>query len=218
MSAPLSPLADRGRLPPLQAIVDVDLAARTGWTPLDLARAYLDGGARFLQLRGKALASGPFLDLCDGVVGAAQEAGAIVIVNDRVDLAMLSSAHGTHVGQDDLPVTDARSLLGTEAIIGYSTHSVEQVRASLHLPATYTAVGPVFGTRSKDTGYDAVGLTLVQRAHELCDTRPVVAIGGITLESAPSLIAAGAACVAVISDLLTGDPASRVRAFVRRLE
>lgn len=206
-------------LPRLQAIIDVDLAARGGWTPLDLARAYLEGGARFLQIRAKALASGRFLDLCDAVVAAGQEAGAIVIVNDRVDLAMLSNAHGAHVGQDDLPVAASRSLLGTEAVIGFSTHSVEQVRAALELPATYTAVGPVFGTRSKDTGYDAVGLTLVEQAHRLCGSRPVVAIGGITLDSAASVIEAGAACVAVISDLLsTGDPISRVREYVRQLQ
>jgi thiamine-phosphate pyrophosphorylase len=205
-------------LPPLQAIVDVELAQRAGWAPLDLARAYLDGGARFLQIRAKTLASGPFLDLCDSIVAEARAANARVIVNDRVDLARLSGASGTHVGQDDLPVADARAVLGADAIIGYSTHGVGQVRASLTMPATYTAVGPVFGTRSKDTGYDAVGLALVTAANTLCAGRPLVAIGGITLEMAPRVIAAGATCVAVISDLLVdGAPAARVRAYCKAL-
>jgi thiamine-phosphate pyrophosphorylase len=205
-------------LPRLQAIVDVDLAARRGWTPLDLSRAYLEGGARFLQIRAKTMASGPFLDVCDSIVAVSHDAGAMVIVNDRVDLAMLSKADGAHVGQEDLPVLHTRRLLGPDAVIGCSTHSVEQVRASLAVPATYTAVGPVFGTRSKDTGYDAVGLTLVEKARGLCGERPVVAIGGITLDTAARVIAAGAACVAIISDLLVdGNPAARVREYVRQL-
>ena len=205
-------------LPPLQAIVDVDLAERAGWSPRDLACACLDGGARFLQIRAKALASGPFLELCDAIVTDSRAAGAIVIVNDRVDLATLSRAHGAHVGQEDLSVHDARRLLGAEAVIGFSTHSVTQVQASLELPASYTAIGPVFGTRSKDTGYDAVGLALVANARDLCGGRPLVAIGGITLETAPRVIASGATCVAVISDLLVGNtPAERVRAYCRAL-
>jgi thiamine-phosphate pyrophosphorylase len=202
----------------LQAIIDVDLAERAGWSPRDLARAYLDGGARFLQIRAKALPSGRFLELCDAIVPDAHQAGAIVIINDRVDLARLSGADGAHVGQDDLPVTAARTQLGPDAIIGYSTHTIAQVRQSLELPATYTAVGPVFGTRSKQTGYDAVGLDLVSAAHAVCGTRPIVAIGGITLETAASVVAAGATSVAVISDLLaSGDPLSRVREYLRIL-
>jgi thiamine-phosphate pyrophosphorylase len=206
-------------LPRLQAIVDVDLAATAGWAPRDVACAYLDGGARFLQIRAKATASGPFLELCDMIVADAHAAGAMVIVNDRVDLAKLSGADGVHVGQDDLSVSDARTQLGPQAIIGFSTHTIAQVRESLDMPATYTAVGPVFGTRSKNTGYDAVGLALVSAAREICGTtRPIVAIGGMTVETATSVVAAGASCVAVISDLLlNGDPASRVREYVRVL-
>jgi thiamine-phosphate pyrophosphorylase len=108
--------------------------------------------------------------------------------------------------------------MGPEAIIGFSTHTIAQVRESLDLPATYTAVGPVFGTRSKHTGYDAVGVALVSAARAVCGTRPIVAIGGITLETAASVVAAGATSVAVISDLLVGgDPVARVREYVRAL-
>ena len=206
-------------LPRLQAIVDVDVAAAAGWMAVDLARAYLDGGARLLQLRAKALPSSRFLDICDAVVALTREAGALVIVNDRVDLAKLSGASGVHVGQDDLPVAEARALLGAEAIIGFSTHSVAQLQAALVQPSSYVAVGPVFGTRTKDTGYEAVGLRLVSEAARLCGERPVVAIGGITLDNAPSVIEAGAACVAVIGDLLAGGrPEDRVRDYCRVLQ
>lgn len=203
-------------LPSLQAIVDVDAAARAGWPPADLARAFLDGGAPWLQLRAKRLPSGPFLELCDEVVQLAGRANALVIVNDRVDLARLSGADGVHVGQDDLRPAHARALLGERAIVGVSTHSVEQIETARQEPATYTAVGPVFGTATKDTGYAAVGLALVAEAARRSG-RPVVAIGGITLETAPAVREAGATAVAVIGDLLNGPPDARVRAFMRAL-
>ena len=203
----------------LQAIVDVEVAERVGWRPDDLARAYLDGGARFLQLRAKQLPAGLFLDLCDTVVRAAESYGAQVIVNDRIDLARVSGAAGAHVGQDDLPPADARLQLGPGAIVGFSTHSVSQVEAALHEPITYLAVGPVFGTSTKETGYTPVGLELVATAAKLVgDLVPIVAIGGITLERAPEVVKAGAECVAVIGDLVaSGDPSSRVRAYLTAL-
>jgi thiamine-phosphate pyrophosphorylase len=137
-----------------------------------------------------------------------------VIVNDRVDLTMLSGAHGVHVGQEDLPVTQTRRLLGDEAIVGWSTHTPAQIAAAVLLPATYLAVGPVFGTTTKETGYAAVGLEMVRAARRATE-RPVVAIGGITLDAAPSVLAAGATAVAVIGDLLSAeDPSRRVRQYV----
>jgi thiamine-phosphate pyrophosphorylase len=205
------------RIPRLQAIVDVDVAARAGWDPVSLAQACLDGGARLLQVRAKQLPSGALLALCDAVVRMASPYGAAVIVNDRVDVARASGAAGAHVGQDDLGPAEARVLLGPTAIVGYSTHSVAQVQEALPYPVTYVAVGPVFGTQTKDTGYEAVGLDLISAARGLTD-RPIVAIGGITLDNAASALAAGASCVAVISDLLAGnDPRARVRRFVDTL-
>jgi thiamine-phosphate pyrophosphorylase len=156
------------------------------------------------------------LELAERVVSIAAEHGAAVIVNDRVDVARIARAAGVHVGQDDLPPSQARELLGADAIVGFSTHSLAQIRAALAEPVTYLAVGPIFGTRTKDTGYAAVGLELVAEAARTAGT-PIVAIGGITLESAPSVLAAGATCVAVVGDLLVGDPAARVRAYVERL-
>jgi len=147
-------------------------------------------------------------------VRAAAPYRAAIIVNDRADLAALSGAAGVHVGQDDLAPAAARAIVGPAAVVGYSTHTVEQVRAAVNEPVSYIAVGPVFGTRSKETGYEAVGLELVAAAAGVAGDIPIVAIGGITLETAPSVLAAGAASVAVIGDLLSGDdPAGRVAAY-----
>lgn len=201
----------------LHAILNVDVAGASGWTPADLATAFLDGGAPIIQLRAKDLASAPFLDLCDLVVELAEPYGATVIVNDRADLAKMSKAGGVHVGQEDLAPSAARAILGPGAMIGYSTHTLEQVDAAATEPVDYIAVGPVFGTRSKSTGYDAVGLDFVAAASARVD-RPIVAIGGITLATAPKVLAAGATGVAVISDLLAdGDPAARVAAYLRAM-
>jgi thiamine-phosphate pyrophosphorylase len=146
--------------------------------------------------------------------------GAIIVVNDRADVARIAGASGVHVGQDDLPAIDARAMVGAEAIVGLSTHSRAQIDAALAEPINYLAVGPIFGTVTKETGYDAVGLPLVADAADAARAsgRPVVAIGGITIETAADVLAAGAQSVAVISDLLrTGDPATRVRDYLRRL-
>jgi thiamine-phosphate pyrophosphorylase len=185
---------------------------------LDLARSFLDGGARVLQLRAKDLPSGAFLELADALVTLARGFGAIVIVNDRVDVARLSGADGVHVGQEDLPPATAREQLGPAAVVGFSTHTVTQIEAARGEPVSYIAVGPVFGTSTKETGYSAVGLNLVSAAARIAGSIPVVAIGGVTLDNARSAIDAGASSVAVISDLLVGDPAERVKAFLRILE
>ena len=202
--------------PRLNAIVDVDAAARIGLGPVDLARAFLDGGARFLQLRAKHLSGAAFLDAATAIVALGHAAQAIVIVNDRADIAKLAGADGVHVGQDDLTPAAARAILGDQAIVGLSTHTAEQIERAASEPVSYVAIGPVFGSATKATGYDAVGLEMVARAAQ--SGRPVVAIGGITLDTAGSVIAAGAASVAVVGDLLTGhDPAARTREFVGRL-
>jgi len=187
--------------------------------PLDLAHAYLDGGARLLQIRAKQLPSGPFLQLCDGLVDMAAPYHAAVIVNDRADLAVMAKAAGVHVGQEDLAPAEARRLVGTDGIVGFSTHTVSQIEAAIREPITYLAVGPVFGTKTKDTGYSSVGLELVSIAARLGGAIPVVAIGGITLETAESVLRAGATSVAVIGDLLSQrNPQERVAAYLQRLE
>ncbi len=208
------------------AIVDDELARAHGWTAVAMARACLDGGAKLLQMRAKPLRAGQLLEICGAVHAEAAASGATLIVNDRADVARMLPGAGVHVGQDDLPPALARRLLGAGATVGFSTHSPDQVSAALLEPITYLAVGPVFGTRTKDTGYDAVGLDLVrcaarasaEAAAERGPAPSVVAIGGITLANARSVIEAGASSVAVISDIFTGgNPTARVRAFLEEL-
>jgi thiamine-phosphate pyrophosphorylase len=201
-------------LDPLYAILDVTLCHERRLEPLAVLDAFLAGGARLIQLRDKTSSSAARLALADAAVARARPAGAVLIVNDRADIAVMSGADGVHVGQDDLAVEEVRALLGPDAIVGISTHDRGQVDAAAKTSATYIAVGPIYGTATKDTGYSARGLDLVGYAAE---RRAVVAIGGITLERAPDVIAAGAAAVAVISDLLREDPAEMVRRFRRRL-
>jgi thiamine-phosphate pyrophosphorylase len=205
-----------GPFPFLYPLIDTRVCAARGHDPMALAAAYLAGGARVLQLRCKDDSSGLFLALADRLGRLARERGATVIINDRPDIARLSGAAGVHVGQDDLSVADARSIVGADAIVGISTHDEAQVDAALDGPATYIAIGPIFGTSTKDTGYGARGLDLVRYAAGR--GKPVVAIGGITLERAVSVIDAGAAGLAVITDLLTGDDAeARTREFIRAI-
>ena len=207
-------------LPRLYAIIDADVCAREGRAPVDVARAFLSGGAKLIQLRCKSWGSAAFLDLANAVVEDANRAGAAVIVNDRADVAALSQAHGLHLGQDDLTPPDARTVIGDEPLLGLSTHTREQWEAAVAEPVCYIAIGPVFGTGTKDTGYTAVGLETVAHASRAAARAglPTVAIGGVTIENAVSVIDAGARSVAVISDLLKGDPEARVHAFLRILE
>ena len=200
-------------------IVDAECAAEAGWTPVDLADAYLRGGARFLQLRAKTMSTAAMLDAASAIVSRAHRAGAIVIVNDRADIGRLSAA-GVHLGQDDLSARDARRVVGDRAIVGVSTHTIAQLERALDEPISYVAIGPVFATATKDAGYRALGLDLVRAAAERAGRReiPLVAIGGITIETARAVVDAGAAAIAVIADLLVGgDPEARMRAFSERL-
>jgi thiamine-phosphate pyrophosphorylase len=223
----------------LNAIVDVDAAQRAGWTPIDLAAAYLNGGARFLQIRAKSLAGAAFLDLASRIREIAHAAGAILVVNDRADIARLSGADGVHVGQDDLTAAAARAIVGPSAVIGLSTHTGPQIDAAVLEPITYLAVGPVFETSTKATGYKAIGLDRVRYAAMQIARKSLassageagllgacsgssdtllVAIGGITLDRAVDVIDAGATAIAVITDLIaSGDPEARVRAYIARL-
>ena len=197
-------------------IVDADVCRDRGLEPRSLALACLHGGARVVQLRVKSGSSARFLDLATEIVDAARTFGAAVIVNDRADIARMARAAGVHVGQDDLPPPAVREVLA-DGVIGLSTHDAEQVDEALTTVADYVAVGPVFGTATKETGYTARGLDLVRRAAGR--GKPVVAIGGITLDRAPEVIGAGAGSVAVITDLLHGgDPESRVREYIRALQ
>lgn len=205
-------------LPRLYAILDVDVCAAAGLAPVDVADAWLDAGVGLIQLRAKALSLGPFQALADHVRARTRAAGALLIINDRADVSALCGADGVHVGQDDLSPADVRRLVGPDAIIGLSTHADGQIAAAVGEPVDYLAIGPVFGTRTKDTGYDAVGLTQVARAASAAHAAglTLVAIGGITRQNAAGVFGAGADSVAVISDLI--DPLSAAASGRRAAE
>src|SRR5262249_8792649 len=140
------------------------------------------------------------LDAARECLPLTRAAGAKLIINDRVDVALTAEADGVHLGQDDLSVEEARELLEEGKIIGLSTHSLEQFQAGLQTSADYLAVGPIYATTTKENPDPVVGLELITAAKAITD-RPIVAIGGITVERAPEVIAAGADSVAVISAL-----------------
>lgn len=160
----------------------------------------LAGGARLIQLRDKEASSREMLDQARACLKLTRAAGATLIINDRVDVALTAGADGVHLGQDDMEVEDAREILGEDKIIGVSTHSLDQFRAALETSANYVAIGPVYQTKTKENPEPVVGLEMIREAKKLTD-RPLVAIGGITAERAPEVIAAGADCVAAISAL-----------------
>jgi thiamine-phosphate pyrophosphorylase len=195
-------------------IVDSAICEARRVNPRVLAAACLNGGARLLQIRVKGGGSGAFLALVEEVVAMARPHGALVIVNDRADIARMAGAHGVHVGQEDLPADAVRAVLGP-GVVGVSTHDFQQVDAALASTADYLAVGPIYSTTTKDTGYEARGLDLVRYATGR--GKPVVAIGGIDLARAPEVIAAGAGAVAVITDVLRGDPEVRTREYLTML-
>ena len=181
-----------------------------------LAEALFAGGARLVQVRNKKAGAREFLSQVERILSFAPSDGR-VIVNDRVDVALLAGAAGVHLGQTDLPPAAARQILGPGRIIGLSTHSLEQAVEADSLPLDYIAVGPVFATSTKDNPDPVVG---VEKLAMICRAvkKPVVAIGGMTLDNAKAALGAGAASVAVIRDLLAHeDVAQRTRMFERGL-
>jgi thiamine-phosphate pyrophosphorylase len=185
------------QLPKLYAITDTQLS---NYPPAEIVSLLLAGGARLIQLREKEASAKELLDAARACLPLTRAAGAKLIINDRVDVALTADADGVHLGQDDLTVEEAREILGPDKLIGLSTHSLEQLQQALQTSADYLAVGPVYATTSKENPDPVVGLELVTVAKALCD-RPLVAIGGITVERAPAVVAAGADSVAVISAL-----------------
>ncbi len=185
------------KLPRLYAITDCQLS---NCTHEEIVQMLLAAGARWIQLRDKDASARELLDAARKCLPLARAAEARLMINDRVDVALTADADGVHLGQEDLSVEEAREILGEEKIIGISTHSLDQFRAALETSANYIAVGPVFPTKTKENPAPVVGLDLVREARKLTD-RPIVAIGGITLERAAEVIDAGANSVAVISAL-----------------
>lgn len=198
------------------AIID---AAQAGERPVvEVAATLLDVGVRLIQFRDKRGSTRQLFEASRRLAELVRPAGAILVVNDRADVALAAGAEGVHLGQTDLPVELARQVLGAGKWVGLSTHSLEEVREADRSPADYVAFGPIFATASKDNPDPVVGLETLRAARQATG-KPLVAIGGITLDRARSVIEAGADSVAVIGGLLGAeDLAERARDFLRVLE
>jgi thiamine-phosphate pyrophosphorylase len=187
-------------MPRVYPIVDTATLGRMGFHPVHAAAALLEGGARILQFRHKGFWSREVFAQAEEIAALCRSSASDFILNDRADYAGILHA-GLHLGQDDLLPSDARSVIGDTATIGYSTHSPDQMRAAVSEPVDYVAFGPVFGTASKDRPDPTVGIEGLRTVRGLT-TKPLVAIGGITLENASLCWKVGADSVAVIAGLL----------------
>lgn len=159
------------------------------------------GGASFIQLRDKRASAREFYAGALAAIDAAE--GARILINDRVDIAMAVKAGGVHLGQDDMPPGKARALLGDAAIIGFSTHTIDQVKAAAALPIDYIAFGPVFDTTTKADPDATVGIEGLKRARDAAGDRQFVAIGGIDRTNINEVFAAGVDSVAIIGGLIS---------------
>jgi thiamine-phosphate pyrophosphorylase len=183
----------------------------------DCAQELAAAGVRWLQYRDKSASARDLLETSRKLVSSLSSRGSSLIVNDRPDVAALAGAAGVHVGQEDLDAEQARAVVGKEMWVGVSTHTLEQFRRAAATSSDYIAVGPVFDTTSKANPDPVVGLELIRQARALTD-KPIIAIGGITLDRAASVFAAGADSVAVIRDVLCAvKPAEQARRYLEAL-
>ncbi len=187
-------------IPSIYPITDT---AISGLSIPEQVRRFIAGGATFIQIRDKQASSREFFEAAAAAMAIAREHNIRVVINDRVDIAMMVNADGVHLGQEDLSPTHARRLLGENAIIGYSTHTLEQAKEAAAMPVDYIAFGPVFPTSTKDRPDPVVGLEMLRQVKDLIGNRPLIAIGGITADTFRSALNAGADSAAVISDLLS---------------
>ena len=191
-------------LPKLYPILDTALLERLNVPLLEAAIGIIEAGAEILQLRHKGHFSRDLFETAAHLAVLCEQAHTGFFINDRVDMAKLLNAH-VHVGQDDLLPAFVRQLSGPDTIIGLSTHNKEQLLAANGEPVDYHALGPIFATGSKANPDPVVGLESL-RAWRPLSQRPVVAIGGITLENAGQVLLAGADSVAVIGGMIPESP------------
>ena len=188
------------RPPRVYPLTDTQLS---GLSHAQQVRLLSRGGAMLVQLREKQMSPKEFYEQAKAAVIVAAQCGVQVVINDRVDMALAVGANGVHLGQDDMPPEAARRLLGEQAIVGYSTHNVEQAIEASKLPIDYLAIGPIFRTSTKSDTAPVLGLEGLRTVRQAIGCFPLVAIGGITQANAAAVIEAGADSVAVISALLT---------------
>ena len=199
----------------LHVLADDD--ARWKNDPIAQARAACAGGARVVQLRAKRATDSQALLWGREIRALTHAAGVVFVMNDRVDLALACEADAVHLGQDDLP-PDAARRVAPGLAIGRSTHDAAQLACALSEPIDYVAYGPLFGSASKHTGYDARGLAALREIASHCAPLALVAIGGIAASTAAAARAAGAHGIAVISAVANaGDPVAAVRELVAAL-
>ncbi len=191
----------------IYAITDAGLSL--GRSLEEVVSALMGAGVRILQYREKKLKAGAMLEECRLLRRLTKEAGACFIVNDHIDIAMLVHADGVHVGQEDLPVPEVRSLVGSEMIIGLSTHMPEHAREARNLGADYIGVGPIFATNTKEDVVDPVGYEYLDWVARNTDL-PFVAIGGIKRHNIAEVARHGARCCSLVSELV-GAPDIRTR-------
>ncbi|MGH9963194.1 MAG: thiamine phosphate synthase, partial [Pyrinomonadaceae bacterium] len=194
-------------------------AKMSGLSHAEQVRRLSLGGASLVQLREKHMTPRKFFREAEEALIVARRQGVQIIINDRVDFALALKADGVHLGQDDLPADAARRVLGDKAIIGLSTHSVQQAINAVRLPVDYVAIGPIFETSSKSNPASVVGLEGLRKVREAIGQIDLVAIGGITPENAGQVLEAGADAVALIFALLAAPNAiaERTRNLVYRL-
>jgi thiamine-phosphate pyrophosphorylase len=198
-------------IPPLYAIIDPTLLQIS---ELSMAETLAGAGVELIQYRNKTATTRQYFDVSRQLSERLQARCVRFIVNDRPDVALLSGAGGVHVGQEDLGVEDARAVCGPNKWVGVSTHTLEQFAAANETSADYIAVGPIFPTATKENPDAVVGTELLRRVRGMTK-KPIVAIGGITLERAAEVYRAGADSLAVIRDLISvSDPAARAREFL----
>jgi len=166
----------------------------------DTAKRLIAAGVQLLQYRDKKAGAREQFSESRAIADVARGAGCSFLVNDRPEVAYLSGASGVHVGQEDLSAEQARAIIGPDRWVGVSTHNLKQFEQATVTSADYIAVGPIFPTSSKANPDPVVGTELLRRVRALT-RKPIVAIGGITLDRAPEVLAAGADSVAVIGDL-----------------
>lgn len=197
------------RLPPLYAIADTATLQRHNLTVIPVVEAWLEAGIRLIQLRHKGNFTREIFQIALESARLCEIAKAIFLIDDRADIAKIASA-GVHLGQDDLPPEDVRPILGPHLPIGFSTHNESQLAAANNLDVDYLAIGPLFATSSKANPDPVLGeeRALAMRA---LTPKPLVAIGGITRDNAPTLLRGGIDSVAIISDLIPPD-SSNLRA------
>ncbi len=204
------------QLPKIYPITDVSIAKLSH---LEQVKLFIEGGAKIIQLRDKHASPKEFYQSAKAVMDFTRGSGVKIIINDRLDIALIVKADGVHLGQDDLGPAQAREILGEKAIIGFSTHTTHQAIEAINFPIDYVAIGPVFATKTKENSDQTIGVEGLKNVRQAIADFPLVAIGGINFETAQTVLANGADSVAIISAILkpTHKILENMRYFVEHI-